>query len=109
MNSKNYRKARSTGEAAIPEDNSPVVEEAQEAEGTVEQEQIPVDQPPTIIISVDQYGDITFGTPTPSLDISLAISMCELVKLKLAGLFFESAADNKKKATETSPRLYLPS
>lgn len=63
---------------------------------------------PTILIVLDEYGDVNFASNDESIDLPTAIAMVELAKQKMMATYFNVVREGKKRAEFTQPRIILP-
>lgn len=63
---------------------------------------------PTVFILLDEHGDVVFSANNPSIDLPMAISMCELAKQKMIATYYQTVMNEKKRAELTKPHILIP-
>jgi hypothetical protein len=63
---------------------------------------------PTIIIIIDEYGDVNFASNDESIDLPTAIAMCQLAQQKMMAAYFNSVRESKRRTESMRPQILLP-
>lgn len=63
---------------------------------------------PTIFILLDENGDVLFTANNNSIDLPMAIAMCELAKQKMIATYYQTVANDKRRAELSRPQILVP-
>jgi len=74
----------------------------------VKVEEVPTEGPPTLIISVDDVGDVQVGSQSPEINLTMAIAILELAQAKLVASYFGVVQQEKARIAATQPQLLVP-